>query len=240
MDSTENGQEQCSHRSQKGRGQCSMPAKVSQSALFAKQKAAKQVTYSDELKGLQVRVRTAACTLERLLNAQASRADAVGDVDDARELLELPEEAGRDQAIVGRLAQERKLGRMGDSHSARQQKAAEGAHEEVLSHNAAAVERGVVMDGAKRGESVRSEDASGVRRAIMACARQQHWALPQRQAVSTCSTCYVIAAQHREQLSADSIMAGHGLHAAYHMVLPTLQAAPASSLQDTPLPLASG
>jgi len=49
-------------------------------------------TYRDQLERLEVAVAAVACARERLLYAQSSCAYAVGDVDDAREFLELPEE----------------------------------------------------------------------------------------------------------------------------------------------------
>lgn len=59
-------------------------------------------TYGDQFKVLKVSVRAAACTLERLLYAQTSRAYTVRDVDDARQFLQLPEEfLGDGGAIIG-------------------------------------------------------------------------------------------------------------------------------------------
>lgn len=57
-------------------------------------------TYRNQLERLEVAVAAAARALERLLYAQSSCAHAVRDIDDARQLLELPEEALRDQRAV--------------------------------------------------------------------------------------------------------------------------------------------
>lgn len=53
-----------------------------------------------QLEVVEVAVGTVAGALERLIDAQARRAHAVRDVDDARELLELPEQLLRHQAVV--------------------------------------------------------------------------------------------------------------------------------------------
>ena len=63
-------------------------------------------THLDQLKRLKVAIRTAACALEGLLDAQACRADTVGYVDDARQFLELPEQLLRDDGVIARPAEQ--------------------------------------------------------------------------------------------------------------------------------------
>jgi hypothetical protein len=58
--------------------------------------------YCDELEALKVDVAAAAQTFEGLLNTQAGGAYTVGDVDDARELLELPKEGLGDERVIAR------------------------------------------------------------------------------------------------------------------------------------------
>lgn len=95
-------------------------------------------THSDQLESFQVAVCTAAGAREGLLYAQASCAYTVGYVDDARQLLELPEESlGHDAGIAGR-AQQRGLGGIaatasagGNDHKRARQETVEEALEEA-------------------------------------------------------------------------------------------------------------
>jgi hypothetical protein len=84
-----------------------------------------EAAHRDQLECLEVAVCTAARALERLLYAQARRAYAVRYVDDARQLLELPEELLRDQRAIAGARGERLLRRIaadtscrGDEHDA--------------------------------------------------------------------------------------------------------------------------
>jgi hypothetical protein len=61
-----------------------------------------QKTYRNELKALKVDIAAAAQTFEGLLDTQTGGAYAVGDIDDARELLELPKEGLGDERVIAR------------------------------------------------------------------------------------------------------------------------------------------
>jgi hypothetical protein len=62
-------------------------------------------THRNQLKRVEVAIAAVARALEGLLYAQSSCAHAVRDVDDARQLLELPEELLRDQCAISGPAQ---------------------------------------------------------------------------------------------------------------------------------------
>jgi hypothetical protein len=98
-------------------------------------------TYLDQLERLKVAVPAATGAPERLLDAQAGGADAVCDVDDARELLELPEELLRDERVIGAWLLERLLRRVtahasqgGDYREAMEEEAYSSGHGWSLSH----------------------------------------------------------------------------------------------------------
>lgn len=58
-------------------------------------------THRQQLEVIKVGVCAVARALEGLVDAQPSEADAVGNVDDAGKLLELPEKRLRDERVVG-------------------------------------------------------------------------------------------------------------------------------------------
>jgi hypothetical protein len=102
--------------------------------------------YRDQLERVEVAVGTAARAAERLLDAQASGAYAVRDVDDAGEFLELPEERLGDErgvARAGRMAahrscrggeEEEEEERTGAEAEAEAEEACSSGHEGWLSH----------------------------------------------------------------------------------------------------------
>jgi hypothetical protein len=109
-------------------------------------------TYLDQLERLKVAVSAATGAPERLLDAQAGGAYAVRDVDDARELLELPEELLRDERVIGASLSERLLRRIaahssqgGGYHEIIEKEAYSSGHGWGLSH----------IQGLRRGEDVR-------------------------------------------------------------------------------------
>ena len=66
-------------------------------------------TYCYQLELLKVAVGAAAGALEGLLDAQTSRSHAVGNIDNARQLLQLPEELLRDQGLIAGIVDQRLL-----------------------------------------------------------------------------------------------------------------------------------
>lgn len=98
-------------------------------------------THCYKLEALKVAVRAAAGALEGFLDAQTCRANAVGDVDYAREFLQLPEELLRDQGVIAGMVDERLLCRVamaardsGEYHETVQDEAEDGGHGGSLSH----------------------------------------------------------------------------------------------------------
>lgn len=111
-------------------------------SVHADHGALHRATHRDQLKRLKVTVCTAAGALEGLLDAQAGRAHAVGDVDYARKFLELPEELLRYQAVVAGVVHERLLWRIvtaarsgGKDDKTVQDEAEDGGHGGSLSHS---------------------------------------------------------------------------------------------------------